>query len=118
LLLTSDNSQTVIFASYDGGTNAFTIDLRDNGEYEIKNSSWLTSNDFHGHYTILDSIVTLDKKNIDNVILTNKLKICICPYYKSKTAGQTFSTCLMQVDEQGNNIDTHFGFTIRVDKRK
>jgi hypothetical protein len=111
LILKTDDSYTVIFAYHDGGTNGFTIDLRSNGEYEIKNNSWLTSTDFNGHYTLVDNMVTLDRKNIDNVILTDKLKICSCP-------GQPSWTCLLQVDEHGNDIDTHFGFTIQVDNRQ
>lgn len=110
LVLTTDNSQTIVFAYYDGGANAFTIDLRDNGKYRIQNSSWLTSNDFNGHYTLVNNIITLDKKNIDNVILTDKLKICNCP-------GLPSWSCLLQVDEHGNGIDAKFRFTVRIDNR-
>lgn len=110
LALTTDNSRTLILAYHDGGANSFTIDLRDNGEYKIKNSSALTSADFNGYYTLANNIITLDRKNIDNVILTGKLKICNCP-------GQPSWTCLLQVDENGSGIDTPFGFTVRTDTR-
>ena len=117
-LLLIDNSQTILYAYYDGGTNAFTINLKDNGEYEIINGSWLTSKDFHGSYTIKDSIVTLDKNNIDHVILTNKLKIGMCYYYRTASQKKVITPCLLQVDENGNRIDTHFTFTIRTDNKQ
>ena len=110
LIVKTDDSQTVIFAYHDSGTNGITIDFRNNGEYKFRKSSWLTSTDFNGHYTLADNIVVLDRENIDNIILTGRLKICACP-------GKLSWTCLLQVDEHGNDIDTHFGFTIRTDNR-
>lgn len=102
-------SPTILFALYDGGTNMFTIELKENGQYEIKNSSWLTSNNFRGSYTIADSTITLDKENIDNVILTKNLKICVCP-------ADPLKICLIQVDDNGNKLNTHFGFTITMSR--
>ena len=66
--LLQEESPTVIYAWYDGDVNGFSITLKQNGEYKINSNSWLTTNSFYGTYTLTDSIIILDKQNIDNVI--------------------------------------------------
>eukprot|EP01136_Pigoraptor_vietnamica_P005433 Opistho-1_new@37055 len=75
------NSPTLISGFYDGGFNGFSVDFKTDGNYVMANGSGLGQSCFYGTYSIKDSVITLDKSNIDNCINTNKLVIRTENYY-------------------------------------
>jgi hypothetical protein len=115
------NAPSLLTAFYDGGYNGFSIDLKENGNYIMENGSGLGGNNFYGTYTISDSIVTLDKSNIDNVITTNKLVIRNSPYFlpldSTKTVDKTKANYITQIDKNGIEFDTEFRFRVTQDNR-
>lgn len=54
------------------GLNA---DFKKNGQYIIKSGAWASKKHFYGNYSISDSLITLDRKYFDDVLVTNKLVI-------------------------------------------
>jgi len=115
------NSPTLIRAFYDGGYNGFSIDLKENGNYIMANGSGLGQSCFYGSYTIKDSIVTLDKSNIDNVISTNKLVIrTITNIFQQDTiegGDTTYTDWIFQIDRNGKELNTDFHFRVTDDNR-
>ena len=75
------NSPTLISGFYDGGFNGFSVDFKTDGNYVMANGSGLGQSYFYGKYSLKDSIITIDKSNIDNCIKTNKLVIRTEQYY-------------------------------------
>lgn len=115
------NAPSLLIAFYDGGYNGFSIDLKENGNYIMGNGSTLGGNNFYGTYTISDSIITLDKSNIDNVITTNKLVIRNSPYFvpldSTKIIDKTKANYITQIDKNGIELDTEFRFQVTQDNR-
>ena len=70
-----DSSPIVLRANYDGDINGFSLEFRKDGTYKFFNYSFFGGKYYRGNYTLRDSILILDKNNIDNVISTNKLVI-------------------------------------------
>lgn len=111
------NAKTSIAAFYDGGFNGFSIDLKENGTYIMANGSGLGSFYFYGTYTIKDSIITLDKSNIDGVIKSNKLGIKkYAPFSLINQDEQKYGY-ITELDEEGNEAKTYFKFRIVEDNR-
>jgi hypothetical protein len=114
------NSPTLISAFYDGGFNGFSIELKENGNYIMANGSGLGQSYFYGTYSINDSIVTLDKSNIDNVIVTNKLVIrTITNIFQQDTIegeDTTYENYIYQLDKNGNTLEEDI-FRVTEDNR-
>jgi hypothetical protein len=113
------NSPSLITGFNDGGFNGFSVDFKTNGNYMMANGSGLGESYFYGKYSIKDSIITIDKSNIDNCIKTNKLVIRTEQYYlplgtNSKVGGANYIT---QVDDNGREIDKDFRFRVTTDNR-
>lgn len=117
-----DNAPTLLKAFYDGGYNGFSIDFKANGEYIMANGSGLGQSYFYGTYVIADSVITLDKKDIDNVIESDILLISNSEYYLQDGGGRKpsskRSSYLTQLDKDGNEIDAEFRLIIIQDNRK
>lgn len=115
------NSPTLVRAFYDGDFNGFSIDLKENGNYVMANGSGLGQSYFYGTYTINDSIVTLDKSNIDQVISTNKLVIrTVTNIYEQDTIegeDTTYTDWIFQIDRNGKELNTGFHFRVTDDNR-
>jgi hypothetical protein len=115
------NEPSLLTAFYDGGYNGFSIDLKKNGNYIMENGSGLGGSNFYGTYTISDSIVTLDKSNIDNIITTNKLVIRNTPYFlpldSTNMIDKTKANYITQIDKNGIEFDTEFRFRVTQDNR-
>jgi len=114
------NSPTLISGFYDGGFNGFSVDFKTDGNYVMANGSGLGQSYFYGTYTLKDSIITLDKSNIDNCIKTNTLVIRTEQYFIpldtiSKIGQANYIT---QIDSKGNEIDREFRFRVTEDNRK
>ncbi len=115
------NSPTLVRAFYDGGYNGFSIDLKENGNYIMANGSGLGQSYFYGTYTINDSVVTLDKSNIDKVISTNKLVIrTVTNIFQQDTIegeDTTYTDWVFQIDRNGKELNTDFHFRVTDDNR-
>lgn len=113
------NSPTLIRGFYDGGFNGFSVDFKTDGKYVMANGSGLGQSYFYGTYTLKDSIITIDKSNIDNCIKTNTLVIRTEQYFLpldtiSKIGLANYIT---QIDSKGIEIDKEFRFRVTVDNR-
>jgi hypothetical protein len=113
------NSPTLISGFYDGGFNGFSVDFKTNGNYVIANGSGLGQSYFYGTYSIKDSIITIDKSNIDNNIKTNKLVIRTENYYLKKRVSllKSKANYITQIDDKGIEIDKEFRFRVTEDNR-
>ncbi len=113
------NSPTLISGFYDGGFNGFSVDFKTDGNYVMANGSGLGQSYFYGTYTIKDSIITIDKSNIDNCIKTNKLVIRTENYYPKDSIDllKSKANYITQVDKYGNEIDKEFRFRVTEDNR-
>lgn len=113
------NSPTLISGFNDGGFNSFSVDFKVNGNYVMTNGSGLGQSYFYGKYRIQDSIITIDKTNIDNWIKTNKLIIKTDNYFikDSSNSPKLNADFITQIDNAGNEIDKEFRFRVTEDNR-
>jgi hypothetical protein len=109
LLLQRDKSPSKLYCvSRIVDFNGVFIDFREDGTYKL--TSWCLGADiYRGVYTRKDSIITLDKNNIDNVIESNKLLI--------RQDGETDSLgnrerSIYQIDKNGQVIKTGNDFRV------
>jgi hypothetical protein len=68
-----DSSPLLIQAGYDGGFNGAWYDFRKDGTYKFGNHSGIGATYIRGAYILKDSLIILDKPNVDIGILTNTL---------------------------------------------
>lgn len=106
LLHSRDNSKLIIQANNDGGFNDCGFEFREDGTYKFFNGSGLGVDYYRGNYTIKDSIITLDKSGIDNVIKSNRLIIRDLATYNS------ISKVIYQIDKDNKIIDNDLDFII------
>jgi hypothetical protein len=113
------NSPTLISGFYDGGFNGFLVDFKTDGNYIMANGSGLGQSYFYGTYSLNDSIITIDKSKIDNVIVSNKLVIRTENYYPKDSLELLKSNAnyITQIDNKGMEVG---GLRFRVikDNRK
>ena len=108
-----DSSPIVLRANYDGDINGFSLEFRKDGTYKFFNYSFFGGKYYRGNYTLRDSILILDKNNIDNVISTNKLVI----RNFNDNVGKKISR-IVQIDNKHNRIEEqYFDFIVSEDKR-
>lgn len=106
------NSPSLISGFYDGGFNGFSVDFKKDGNYVMANGSGLGQTYFYGKYSIKDSIITIDKSNIDNCIKTNRLLIRIIDSVGSD------ANYITQIDSNGDEISKEFRFRVVLDERR
>ncbi len=108
-----DSSPIVLRANYDGDINGFSLEFREDGTYKFFNYSVLGGKYFRGKYLLKDSIITLDRNNIDDVIKSNQLAIRkISENYK----GREYK--IVQINKNHQRIENeYFDFVITIDKR-
>lgn len=115
------NAKTLLSGYYDGGFSGFTIDFKENGNYIMANGSGLGQVYFYGTYTIKDSVITIDKSNIDNVITSNRFVVRNSQYFlpldSVNKVDTTRANYFTQIDEQGNEIDQELRFRVTSDNR-
>jgi hypothetical protein len=89
--------------------NGFYGDFKKNGEYIIKNGSWASKTHFYGNYSIKDSILTLDRKGLDDEIISNRFAI------RKYKAGENDSIkeYLIQIDKNGKEIKNFLTYEIK-----
>lgn len=114
------NSPTLISGFNHGGFNGFSVDFKTDGNYVMANGSGLGQSYFYGTYSIKDSIITIDKSNIDNCIKTNKLVIRTENYYPKDSIDllKSKANYITQLDTNGNEINKDFRFRVTEDNRK
>jgi len=76
-----DKSPTIMYASkFYSGLNTISIYFRENGTYKCDKSSFMgDSYCFRGHYSIKDSIIYLDKSNLYDLAMSDKLLMKTVP---------------------------------------
>lgn len=88
--------------------NGVHIDFREDGTYKLDNFC-MGSNFFRGKYTIKDSIIILDKMNIDKVIESNRLVIRADG---DKDSLGNVEKSIYQIDNNGKIIDRATDFRL------
>jgi len=115
------NAKSLLTGYYDGGFNGFSIDLKENGTYIMSNGSGLGESYFYGTYTIKDSIITIDKSSIDNVITSDRLVVRNSQYYLPldtlNKVDTTKANYFTQIDKQGKEINSELRFRVTSDNR-
>lgn len=102
-----DNSPVLIHAGYDGGFNGAWFEFRKDGTYKFVDHAGIGADITRGNYEIKDSLITLDKSKISNVIVSNKLVI-----RKENYTDSTKVKMLYQIDEQHSVVNDNFKFLI------
>lgn len=110
------NKPSLIKGFYDGDFNGTSIDFKFDSTYIFDNSAIGLSNYQHGTYKIVGNSITLDAKNIDNVIKTRHIEI------KEKeladSSGFKKVNYLVQIDDVGNVLNDETEFRVIIDNRK
>lgn len=108
-----DSSPIVLRANYDGDINGFSLEFRKDRTYKFCNYSVLGGKYFRGKYLLKDSIITLDRNNIDDVIKSNQLAIRkISENYK----GREYK--IVQINKNHQRIENeYFDVVITIDKK-
>jgi len=106
------NKPTLVRVFYDGDFNGTGIDFKTDGTYIFDNSVIGLSNYTYGTYEISGQKITLDKKEIDNVIKTNLLEI-----KDIKENDYLTVEYLFQIEPNGNEIKRATKFRVVIDNR-
>ncbi|SKC11888.1 hypothetical protein SAMN05660477_03136 [Soonwooa buanensis] len=101
-----DNSPIIIQAGYDGGYNGAWFEFRKDGTYKFVNHAGIGADHFRGKYELKDSIITLDKNEIDKVINTNKLAI------RNENYGDSTLRIIYQINDNHKVIDKEIKFQV------
>lgn len=75
ILYLRDSSSVILTADSKDDLSGASIDFRKDGTYKLSSYSIFGADFFRGRYTIKDSIITLDRSEIDGVIKSNRLAI-------------------------------------------
>ena len=108
-LSSRDNSEILLKAFYDGDYNGSSLEFRKDGTYKFGNGSGLGESIQRGSYYIIDTVITLDKNNIDNVIESKTLVL------RSELNGTDAK--ILQIDKNFNLIERATEFRVVYDKR-
>ncbi len=111
-LAARDNSPVLIQAGYDGGFNGAWFEFRKDGTYKFANSGGIGATYIRGKYILKDSLITLDRTNIDNVIQSKSLAI------RKEEILDTTEQIIYQINGQHQVIEKDLKFIIHVDERK
>ena len=106
VLIMRDNSPVLLSANYNGDFNGAWFEFRSDGTYKFVNHAGVGAQYFRGNYTLEDSIITLDRKEIDGVIFTNKLAI------RDKAFVDLKYKILYQIDENHKVVSKTFCFLV------
>lgn len=106
VLIMRDNSPVLLSANYNGDFNGARFEFRNDGTYKFVNYAGVGAEYFRGNYTLEDSIITLDRKEIEGVIITNKLVI------RDKAFVDLKHKILYQIDENHKIISKNYCFLV------
>ena len=131
-----------IFTFYEIKLNALTLlktqnhgvyaDFKQDGTYIIKSGSWGSRKHFYGKYSIEDSIIKVDRKTFDDVLVSNtfvirKVNNAFGKDEKNGTRnylieldrnGKEIKNRLIDFDKAKNEIYDSYKFEITTDNRK
>ncbi|MBU2994810.1 hypothetical protein KO500_00075 [Cellulophaga baltica] len=109
------NKPTLVRVYYDGDFNGTSIDFKTDGTYIFDNFAIGFSDYVHGNYKINGQLITLDKKEIDNVIKTDLLEI---KDLKENGIDHLAGKYLFQIESNGKEIERSTKFRVVIDNRK
>lgn len=112
ILISRDSSPIILQAGFDGGFNGCWFEFREDGTYKFGNSGGIGATYTRGVYVVKDSVIYLDKSNIDDTKLTNKLVI------REENDYCGSRKMLYQLNDKKEVVDEDFAFVLNVDKRK
>ena len=107
------NSPTLLKAENHG----VYADFKKNGEYIIKSGSWASKKYFYGEFYIKDSIITLDKKYFDNILVANRYVIRNIINAKGYDASGENKKYLIQVNQKGGEINNAFDYEFNPERK-
>ena len=107
---------TLVRIFYDGDFNGTGVDFKTDGTYIFDNSAIGLSDYVYGKYEINGNRIVLDKKTLDNVVLTNQLEIRPKVIeYSDRTETDKY---VYQIDEKGNILKNATEFRLVIDNRQ
>ena len=109
------NKPSLLRVFYDGDFNGTAIDFKEDGTFIFDNSAIGTSSYTYGTYKILGDKITLDKKSLENVIVTDKLEIR--KKEPKHTDGIQADKYIYQIDKNSNAMVDETIFKVIVDNR-
>ncbi len=109
LIESRNNSKLIIQANYDGGFNGCGFEFREDGSYKFFNGSGFDY--FRGRYELKDSIIILDKTDIDNVIKSGRLLI------RELISENTSTKIIYQINNNNQIIPNLLDFNVNEDYR-
>ena len=104
-----DNSRVLIHAEYDGGFNGAYFKFREDGTYKFVDHAGVGADIIRGNYQIKDSIITLDKNEIGNIIVSNTL------LFREENYGDSKFKVLYQINKNHIIINPNIKFLINDD---
>ena len=108
------NSQTLLKAENHG----VYADFKKNGEYIIKSGSWASKKHFYGKFEIKDSIIKVDRKSFDEILVTDKFVIRKIKNAFGENDNERIRNYLIELNRNGKEIDNNCKFEIVEDNRK
>jgi hypothetical protein len=99
--------------------NGASIDFREDGTYKL--TSWCLGADYYrGKYVMQDSIITIDKSEIEKIIESNRFVVRqeIEVYEKDSIPGMdtVYQKSIYQINEEGKVIQNAIDFIVREKK--
>jgi hypothetical protein len=109
------NKPTLVKVFYDGDFNGVGIDFKKDGTYIFDNFC-LGSDYEYGIYQINGDEIELDRKEIDNIIKSKRLRIASkTTDYQDEIEEENY---LFQIDEFGHSMENELSFRVIIDNRK
>lgn len=109
------NKPSLLRVFYDGDFNGTAIDFKEDSTFIFDNSAIGMSSYTYGTYKILGNKITLDKKSLENVIVTDKLEIRMKE--PKHTDGIQADKYIYQIDKNSNAMVDETIFKVIVDNR-
>jgi hypothetical protein len=117
-----------IFSYYEMKLNAQTLlkaknhgvyaDFKKNGEYIILSGSWANKQHFYGVYNLKDSTINMDRNYFDDILVTDKLVIRKIKDAFGENDNGKIRKYLIEINQNGREIDNNCKFEIIEDNRK
>lgn len=104
-----DHSRVIMHAGYDGDFNGAWFEFREDGTYKFVNHAGIGADITRGNYEIKDSIITIDRSKIGNVIVSNTL------LFREENYGDSKFKVLYQINKNHIIINTNIKFLVNDD---
>lgn len=98
-----DHSRVIMHAGYDGDFNGAWFEFREDGTYKFVDHAGIGADITRGNYEIKDSIITIDRCKIGNVIVSDKLAV---------RKDSTNTKVLVQIDNRHSVLDDSVKFSV------